>query len=87
MADTTNTASDIHIFDRSRAEFTGVVEVVSFSDVNVTLKCRFGTLSVDGEGMKVTSFDSSSGKLFVEGTVDSLIYYGDEEKRRRRLFG
>ena len=82
------TGNDIQIFGRTRAEISGVDDVVGFSDSNVTLKCKGASLSLDGEGLKIESFDSSSGHLSVTGRVDALMYYCETGvKSRRRFFG
>lgn len=82
-------ANDIHIFDRSKAELTGVTDVISFSDCNVTLLCKSGTVSVDGSGLKIVSFNSATGELKLTGSVDGILYYDDkaEKRSKRKLFG
>ena len=65
--------NDISICGRMRTEITGVEDVIGFSDSNVTLSCKSSSLSIDGEGLKIESFDSSSGRLSVTGRVDSLL--------------
>lgn len=80
---------DVLIYDRKRAELTGIDDVLSFSDINVTLNSKYGNISIDGKSLKIISFDSSSGKLSITGDVEGVFYYGEpsEEKRsRRRLF-
>ena len=89
METTDSLANDIHISDRTKAEVTGVSEVLSFSNSGITVYCKSGTLSFDGEGLKIVSFDSASGKLYISGRVDSIYYYDDKDEKRtkHRLFG
>ena len=81
---------DIYLFDRKKAELTGISDVIGFTDSNITLNCKFGVVTIDGRELKIVSFDSESGKLSVTGTVDSIFYYGEpssDKKGRKRLFG
>ena len=89
METTDSIVNDIHIFDRSKAEVTGVTEVLSFSDAGISVSCKCGTLSFDGEGLKILSFDSACGKLNISGRVDGVYYFDDKDDKRtkRRFFG
>ena len=81
---------DILVYDRRRAEITGVIDVLEFSPSNVTLSCAGATLSVDGSELKIESFDSGSGRLALTGNIDGFLYYGESEtskRTKRRLFG
>ena len=75
--------NDIYIYDRGRAELSGIDDVLEFSDTGMTLSCDTVTLTIEGRGMKITSFDSSNGKLTVVGTIDSVFYFGDADSEKR----
>ena len=82
------TKHDVFIYGRSRAEMTGITDVISFSDSGVTLTCPDGDLYIEGSSLKIDSFDSKSGKIVVNGVIDGLVYLADgERKGKRRLFG
>ena len=72
---------------RKKLTVTGVTEVESFDDTAVLLKTEAGSLTVQGEGLKMLSLDS--GQVAVEGQVSALLY--EEPKKSggwgRRLFG
>ena len=79
---------DVMIYGRAKTEMTGISDVVSFSDESITLNMVDGDMTVEGEGLKIDSFDSKSGRLTVNGKINALIYYGDAERKgKRRLFG
>lgn len=78
--------NDIFIYDRQRSEVTGVCEVLSFSDVRVSFTCKSGSAEIDGEELKILSFDSKDGKLVVTGNICSLIYFDDAGQNRKRKF-
>ena len=89
-ADSVGKVNDIFIYDRSRADMTGICEVIEFSENNISVSCRSGNISIDGSSLKIGSFDSESGRLSITGEIDSVIYYGEAptvKKTRRRLFG
>jgi hypothetical protein len=43
-------------------------------------------LSVEGADLKIISLSKETGKIYIEGSVDSLYYYGASEERRGGLF-
>lgn len=83
--------NNINIYDRQKAEFTGIYDVVGFSDTTIVVTCKSGNISIDGNNMKIDSFDSASGKLTVTGDINGLFYYGGVKKEKknklRRTFG
>ena len=82
--------NNICIYDRARAELTGISDVAGFTDTSVIATCKSGNISVEGKGLKIEAFDSTTGKLIISGTVNGLFYYGgasSDEKKKRRLFG
>ena len=82
--------NDIYVYNRARADLTGIGEVIEFSDTNITVSCNSGNISIDGSSLRISSFDSESGRLSITGEIDSIIYFGEaarEKKTKRRLFG
>ncbi len=82
--------NDIFLYDRSKAEISGIYDVIEFSSENITVSCKSGNISIDGNSLKIESFDSQSGRLSISGNVDGILYFGDapaEKKSRRRFFG
>ena len=43
---------------RSALQITGVEDVLSFDDVSIVMLTAMGTLSVDGENLRIVSFNS-----------------------------
>lgn len=86
-----NSVNNICIFDRKKAELSGIYEVIGFTDTAIVVTCKSGNVSIDGSSMKIDSFDSSSGKLTVIGDINGLFYYEGVEKEKkkklRRIFG
>ena len=75
---------------RTRAEITGVREVESFDEQTVVLLTDCGEMTLEGEGMHVSTLDIARGVVAVDGRIGA-VYYGDTQPARRglraRLFG
>lgn len=74
---------------RKDLTMTGVSEVVSFDDTAVILRTELGTLTVQGQGLRLRTLSTDGGQVAVTGEVSALTY---EEPRApggwmRRLFG
>ena len=79
---------DVMIYGREKAEMTGISDVVSFSDESITLTVANGDMTVEGEQLKIDSFDSKSGRLTVNGRINALVYFDEtRQKSKRRFFG
>ncbi|MBR6914835.1 MAG: YabP/YqfC family sporulation protein [Clostridia bacterium] len=76
------------LISREYLDITGVVQVESYTDTSVVAASSLGTLSIEGEDIRIDSFSSETGRLVVRGKIDGFFYYGDggEKKKRPRLF-
>ena len=75
--------NNIFIYDRNRAELSGIDEVLEFSERSVVLCCKTGNISIEGNMLRICSFDSASGSLLISGTIDSVFYFGDADESKR----
>lgn len=75
----------ITIEDRHRIRITGVVDVESFQEEEAAISVQNGLLYLAGEGMKLTRLDPDSHTALIDGTLISL-EYASERERRRGLF-
>ena len=60
--------------DRNRGTITGVRDVNSFDEKEISLVSEAGVLSVKGENLHVTRLDLEKQEVDIAGKVDSLIY-------------
>lgn len=74
---------------RRNLTMTGVTEVVSFDDITVVLNTSLGTLTVQGQELRLNSLSTEGGQVTVSGTIDSLSYQEPRNPahRWRRLLG
>lgn len=59
---------------RARMSVSGVLDVESFDEHEVTLFTTRGLLIIRGSGLHIERLSLETGELGVEGTVDSLQY-------------
>ena len=76
--------------ERTKLTVTGVDEVLSFDENEVTMRTSRGSLIVRGSELHVGKLAIDTGELGIDGTVSELLY--EEEQQRgegfwARLFG
>ena len=77
---------------RTRLEVTGVKDVLRFDDASAELMTELGTLFVDGDGLRIETFDTVKGIVMLCGSIRTMEYYesGDsagKPEKRRGFFG
>lgn len=77
-------AQDVCLFSRSRMELTGIEEVESLTEEQITLSSVLGMIAIEGRGMKIESFSTEKGELKVTGEFDSFYYYGKKDKGEKK---
>ena len=77
---------NVFMSDRTKMELTGIDDVESFTDTSVIATSSLGSIAIEGENIKIENFSSDTGILTVKGNFDSLCYFGNSDKKKRRLF-
>lgn len=72
--DVSERPNNIVLKDRREAVLTGIFDVVSFTDGEISMTCRTGGLTLVGEELKIDRFDSDSGELSVVGNIGGVFY-------------
>lgn len=80
-----NSEQNVILKNRKAMELSGIIDVESFTDTSIIAESSLGSISIDGEGLKIESFSSTDGKLTLCGKVDAFCYFG-REKKKRSLF-
>lgn len=70
---------DVCLFSRRRMELTGISEVDSFTDEQITVMSELGMIAVEGKNLKIESFNTEHGTLKINGEFDSICYYSKPE--------
>lgn len=77
---------NICLFSRKHMDLTGIKEVVSFDDDQVTVSSDLGMISVEGRNLKIESFSTEKGELKINGEFDSFFYYSKKEQTEKQGF-
>lgn len=75
---------DVCLFSRKQMELTGIEEVESFTDEQITLTSVMGMIAVDGRGLKIESFSTERGELKINGEIDSFYYYSKKKSDEKQ---
>ena len=76
---TDNAAHKIQISQRNRTVISGVRDVVSFDNKEVLLETVDGMLQFKGEGFHVKRLTLEKGEVDMEGKVDQMTYFENQE--------
>ncbi len=77
----------ILLCDRKTLTMSGIVDVISFDDTEVSLKTLCGELIIEGEELHISVLDTSRGEVEVDGHVQSLNYYDTSVGEKKSRFG
>ena len=82
-------AHSLALDQRKSLTMTGVSEVVSFDDTAVVLRTGLGTLTVQGQDLRLKTLSTEGGRVAVTGAVSALSYEEPRERGgwMRRMFG
>lgn len=75
----------VHLDNRELLSVTGVRDVGSFNDCEVTLLTDAGGMTVEGAGLHVTKLDLDDGQVVIEGDVCAVVYEEDVPGKRTSL--
>lgn len=72
--------------NRKNLTVSGVKDVDSFDERSVAMFTELGMLTVRGSSLHINRFNTETGELVLEGTVDSLSYSDQERKTAAGFF-
>lgn len=64
----------LQLTDRNRGSITGVKDVNSFDEKEISLVTESGILTIKGENLHVTRLDLEKQEVDIGGKVDCLLY-------------
>lgn len=76
----------IHMDNRELLSVTGVRDVGSFNEAEVSLSTDAGGLTVEGEELHITKLDLDDGQVIVEGRIGAVIYDEDVPEKKGSIF-
>ena len=84
-----NTQPSTHVvslLDRRVLKITGVSEVLSFDETEVSMSVGDMILDVSGSELSVSSLSLENGEVAICGLVEAIVYL-DNTKSRKKGFG
>ena len=85
-----NKLHSICMQNRKTAHLEGVVDVIRFDESEVLLETVCGMLSIDGEALRLSEWNTERGLATLEGRIDGIEYFDkkqEDAKAHNRLFG
>lgn len=76
----------ITIDNRERVSITGVADVESFNESEVSVIAEAGPLVISGEGLHISRLNLDEGQLIVEGMVTAVEYASAQSERKGGFF-
>lgn len=76
----------ISIDNRNKCVMSGITKVVSATDSSISLQTTLGALTINGTGLKLTSYSETNGALSMQGEITAL-KYGNKTSAFKRIFG
>ncbi|WP_243423338.1 sporulation protein YabP [Intestinimonas butyriciproducens] len=70
--------------NREHLSVSGVSEVISFDENQVSLVTSMGILTVGGQQLHVEKLNLEMGEISIAGQIEAMVY--EEEQLRRRGF-
>ncbi|SJZ73997.1 sporulation protein YabP [Selenihalanaerobacter shriftii] len=64
----------VKLSGRELIEIFGVIEVINFSEVEISLATELGSLYIKGEDLNIKRLNLDDGELIIEGYVIRLDY-------------
>ena len=84
--DETPLPHNVCLYDRERAEMSGMDEVVSFHESGILLRAPFGEISIEGENLTIDQFSVETGKICITGKITGVLYYEKNRTLKGGLF-
>lgn len=70
---------NIVLENRNKLSISGVNDVDSFDDKQISAFTEMGFLTVKGSNLHINKFNTQNGELNLSGKIDSLIYSNREK--------
>ncbi len=75
--------SILNVENRKRLILSGVVEVISFNEEQISVNTNLGTLNIKGQGLKMNRLDVQNGDIIIIGMINSCIYTNNQVKKQK----
>ena len=77
-----NARQELIVRDKKELTLNGVINVLDFSELEMTIETALSIVVVEGEEMKIESLSKDDGVIHVNGRIEGFYYKRQREKKR-----
>lgn len=85
MANEKNIIQNIILESREKLSVSGVVDILTFDEEEITLDTQLGMLTVKGSDLKVEKLSLDTGEIVAKGTFDHIAYQREATPKRESI--
>ena len=86
MANEKNIIQNIILENREKLSVSGVQDILTFDEEEITLDTQLGILTVRGNDLKVEKLSLDTGEIVAKGSFYSFSYQQDTAPKREGFF-
>ncbi|MDO4566504.1 MAG: YabP/YqfC family sporulation protein [Oscillospiraceae bacterium] len=69
-----NSAHSFSAQARESILVSGILQVLSYDGSEIVAECEGARIVIQGEGLRIASFEQESGRLSIDGRLDAMQY-------------
>lgn len=85
MANEKNVVQNIILESREKLSVSGVLDILTFDEEEITLETQLGQLNIKGENLKVEKLTVDTGEVVARGSFDSIFYSKEVVRKKGSL--
>lgn len=85
MANEKNVVQNIILESREKLSVSGVLDILTFDEEEITLETQLGQLNIKGENLKVEKLTVDTGEVVARGSFDSIFYSKEIVRKKGSL--
>ena len=82
MTNEKNIIQNIILESWEKLSVSGVLDILTFDEEEITLETELGQLNIRGENLKVEKLTVDTGEVVAKGTFDSIVYSKELPRRK-----
>ncbi len=87
MTDQMTAHHSVILQDRATLELSGVTDVDSFDENEISLYTTLGEMVVRGKALHVNAMNVDTGDMQIDGDIRSIVYGDKDRKKKPGLWG
>ena len=78
---------ELNLKSREKMSLSGIKEIISFDESEITLKTLCGDLTIDGENIHINVLNVSIGELELVGKINGIYYSDISNNEKHSILG